>query len=75
MLDLYRAAVSPILTGVLGHACRFHPSCSVYARQAIAGHGLARGAYFAIRRLLRCRPGGGWGDDPVPRPEREVASS
>lgn len=66
MLDLYGAVVSPVLTGLLGNACRFHPSCSVYAHQAVASHGVARGGYFAIRRLIRCRPGGGWGEDPVP---------
>ncbi len=75
MLDLYRAVVSPILTGLLGHACRFHPTCSVYARQAVASHGLAGGGYFVIRRLFRCRPGGGWGDDPVPRRDQAVARS
>ncbi|HTW89039.1 MAG TPA: membrane protein insertion efficiency factor YidD [Candidatus Binataceae bacterium] len=66
MLDIYATVVSPILTALLGHACRFHPSCSAYARQAVATHGIARGGYFAIRRLCRCRPGGGWGEDPIP---------
>ncbi|MBF6568454.1 MAG: membrane protein insertion efficiency factor YidD [Candidatus Binataceae bacterium] len=65
-LSLYRIIVSPLLSAVLGHACRFDPTCSVYAHDAIANHGVARGAWLAIRRLLRCRPGGGWGYDPAP---------
>jgi putative membrane protein insertion efficiency factor len=74
MLDLYRAIMSPLITAVLGDACRFHPSCSVYARQAIAEYGLGRGGWLAMRRLLRCRPWGGWGEDPVPARDR-VASA
>jgi putative membrane protein insertion efficiency factor len=74
MLDLYRAIMSPSITAVLGDACRFHPSCSVYARQAIAEYGLGRGGWLAMRRLLRCRPWGGWGEDPVPARDR-VASA
>jgi len=74
-LDIYRVAISPILTALLGNACRFHPNCSVYARQAVESHGLTRGAGLAMRRLWRCRPGGGWGDDPVPRPQREGVRS
>jgi putative membrane protein insertion efficiency factor len=69
MLDVYRAFVSPLFTAVLGHACRFHPNCSAYAREAVAIHGLGRGGWLAMRRLLRCRPGGGWGEDPVPARE------
>jgi putative membrane protein insertion efficiency factor len=67
MLDLYRAIVSPLIAGVIGHGCRFHPNCSVYAREAVALHGLGRGGWLAMRRLVRCRPWGGWGEDPVPR--------
>ena len=46
--------------------CRFHPSCSQYAREAIAGHGAVRGTWLAARRLGRCQPFGGHGFDPVP---------
>jgi putative membrane protein insertion efficiency factor len=46
--------------------CRFTPSCSEYAVQAIEGHGPARGSLLALRRLVRCRPGGRRGSDPVP---------
>lgn len=48
--------------------CRFEPSCSTYAAEAIAGHGPIRGSWLAVRRLARCRPFGGSGWDPVPEP-------
>jgi putative membrane protein insertion efficiency factor len=46
--------------------CRFVPSCSTYAAEAVAEHGAARGSFLALRRLLRCHPWGGHGYDPVP---------
>lgn len=46
--------------------CRFSPSCSEYAAQAVAAHGAVRGVALAVRRLVRCRPGGRRGADPVP---------
>lgn len=46
--------------------CRFEPSCSSYARQAIEAHGAARGSWLALRRLLRCHPWHTGGYDPVP---------
>jgi uncharacterized protein len=62
-LTLYKRFLSPIL----GLNCRFHPTCSVYARQAIEKQGLVRGGWLALRRLLRCHPWGGPGGvDPVP---------
>jgi uncharacterized protein len=57
---------SPILVFTLGPACRFEPTCSAFARQAIAQHGILRGGWLAVQRLARCRPLGGWGYDPVP---------
>jgi hypothetical protein len=57
---------SPILVFTFGPACRFEPTCSAFAHQAIAQHGVLRGGWLAIRRLARCRPMGGWGYDPVP---------
>ncbi|MHB8262169.1 MAG: membrane protein insertion efficiency factor YidD [Acidimicrobiales bacterium] len=51
--------------------CRYIPSCSDYALTAIATHGVFRGWWMAIRRVLRCRPGGGFGFDPVPDREAE----
>lgn len=47
--------------------CRYVPSCSTYAVEALQCHGLFRGAWLAVRRVSRCHPLGGWGFDPVPR--------
>ena len=59
----YQYAVSPLLPP----ACRFYPSCSEYAAQAIAAHGPGWGLWLALRRLLRCHPWHPGGLDPVPR--------
>jgi putative membrane protein insertion efficiency factor len=66
MLRLYRAILSPLLMGIYGPACRFEPSCSDYAYQAIEEYGAMRGTAMAVRRLARCHPLGGHGHDPVP---------
>lgn len=58
----YRWFVSP----VLGPACRFHPSCSEYAEQALTRHGALRGSWLAARRVCRCGPWHPGGHDPVP---------
>lgn len=52
---------------VLPPACRYEPSCSRYAYQAVERHGAIRGTWLAVRRLARCHPWGGSGYDPVPR--------
>jgi uncharacterized protein len=65
-IGLYTFLISPLLLGHYGPACRFDPSCSAYARAAILRDGLLRGLPLALRRLLRCRPGGGHGFDPLP---------
>lgn len=62
LLDLYKRFLSPLLP----RACRFEPTCSVYAREAIERHGLARGLALSVRRLLRCHPFHPGGLDPVP---------
>jgi putative membrane protein insertion efficiency factor len=62
MLRIYQLAVSPWL----GPACRFDPSCSTYAIEAVERHGAMRGGWLALRRIGRCHPFGGLGYDPVP---------
>ena len=61
-IRLYQVAVSPWL----GNHCRFYPSCSVYARQALETHGCCRGIWLAARRLLKCHPFHPGGVDRVP---------
>lgn len=73
LVAIYRAIISPIIAAAIGPACRFEPTCSEYASDAIRRHGIARGGWMAIRRLARCRPGGGWGYDPAPPPARDGA--
>jgi len=62
LLGGYKKFVSPLLPP----ACRYHPTCSEYAREAVLKHGLARGTVLAARRLLRCHPFREGGFDPVP---------
>lgn len=61
-LRIYQVCISPIL----GPACRFSPSCSQYAMEALDRYGLTKGVNLAIRRLLRCHPWNDGGFDPVP---------
>jgi len=58
----YRAVFSPWV----GYNCRYHPTCSAYALEALEKHGALRGGWLAIRRILRCNPFGGSGIDNVP---------
>jgi putative membrane protein insertion efficiency factor len=67
-IGVYQAVVSPFLP----RACRFAPSCSEYARQCIALHGIAFGAWLAVRRLIRCHPLNRGGYDPPPGSEQRV---
>ncbi|UJW36969.1 membrane protein insertion efficiency factor YidD (plasmid) [Saccharothrix sp. AJ9571] len=60
----YRAVLAPQLPA----GCRFTPTCSAYAQQALTRHGALRGTVLALRRLARCRPGVPRGEDPVPDP-------
>lgn len=62
ILDFYKSAISPWLPP----ACRFEPTCSIYAREAIEKHGFIRGLGLAARRLLRCHPFHAGGLDQVP---------
>ena len=66
LLRFYRAMLSPMIMGLYGPACRFEPTCSEYAQEAIAVFGVMRGGWMAARRLARCHPLGGHGHDPVP---------
>jgi uncharacterized protein len=62
LIKLYQVSISP----VLGPACRFVPTCSEYAYQAISTYGVGRGGLLAMKRLLRCHPFKPGGFDPVP---------
>jgi putative membrane protein insertion efficiency factor len=62
LVRVYRYALSPWL----GSRCRFHPSCSMYAEEAVTVHGALKGSLLALRRLLRCHPWHPGGYDPVP---------
>ena len=68
LLRFYKVAVSPLVPP----ACRFHPTCSDYAREAIDHHGTARGALLAAKRLMRCHPFSPGGVDLVPKAVRRV---
>ena len=61
-LTIYKVLLSPLFPG----ACRFLPSCSQYAREAVIAHGTVKGTWLAARRLSRCQPFGSSGLDPVP---------
>jgi putative membrane protein insertion efficiency factor len=63
LIKVYQSAISPAFGGRA--VCRFVPTCSEYARQAIERYGVWRGSWMALRRIFRCRPGGGFGYDPV----------
>jgi putative membrane protein insertion efficiency factor len=62
LVTVYRYAFSPFL----GQSCRFHPSCSCYAQEALRKHGTRRGLLLALARISRCHPWHPGGHDPVP---------
>ena len=62
IIAVYQKAISPILPA----ACRYTPTCSQYARDALRKHGTVKGSWLAARRIVRCHPWGGHGYDPVP---------
>jgi putative membrane protein insertion efficiency factor len=66
VVRFYQRAVSPALPP----RCRFYPTCSAYAVEAIERHGAARGTWLAVRRLVKCAPWHPGGVDPVPAPKR-----
>ncbi|MCU0317924.1 MAG: membrane protein insertion efficiency factor YidD [Amoebophilaceae bacterium] len=58
----YQCFIAPLIVD----CCRWYPCCSQYAREAITKHGVAKGVWLCVRRLVRCHPWGGSGYDPVP---------
>lgn len=67
LIKAYSWAISPLL----GQNCRFHPTCSCYAHEALEKHGVIKGTYLSIRRILRCHPlHKGEYHDPVPSPKK-----
>ena len=67
LIRLYQKYVSPYT----GRHCRYYPSCSDYAIEAIRIHGPLKGGWLAAKRILRCNPFGGYGFDPVPQKEEK----
>jgi len=65
LVRFYRAAISPWTPP----SCRYTPTCSAYALDALERHGAGRGGWLALRRVCRCHPWGGHGYDPAPDPE------
>ena len=63
LILIYQRLISPLV----GPCCRFHPTCSEYAKEALESHGLIKGTWLTIKRLSKCNPLGGSGFDPVPR--------
>jgi putative membrane protein insertion efficiency factor len=77
-LRCYRLIVSPVFDAVftpMGFGCRFDPTCSQYALDAVRRHGAGRGSVLAIKRVCRCHPWGGCGCDPVPEQRESVGAS
>lgn len=66
LVRVYQRLVSPMLVWAFGPSCRFYPSCSCYAGDALRTHGALHGSWLAARRVLRCHPFHPGGFDPVP---------
>lgn len=71
LLRLYRFLISPLY----GQVCRYHPSCSAYALEAVTLHGSIKGSWYAVRRLARCHPWAAGGFDPVPGSPRAAQAA
>lgn len=70
LIRVYRYAISFLL----GNCCRFEPSCSTYAEEAITIHGCLKGSWLTFRRILRCHPWRQGGIDPVPLPRTRISA-
>jgi len=72
-IRFYQKFINPILHFVGGpySGCRFTPSCSNYCLEAVERHGVVKGLFYGTRRICRCHPWGGCGEDPVP-PKKEI---
>jgi putative membrane protein insertion efficiency factor len=68
LVRLYRVAISPWL----GSNCRFDPTCSSYAIEALNTYGIFKGSWLAAKRICRCHPWGGSGYDPVPKKQKDI---
>jgi putative membrane protein insertion efficiency factor len=71
LLKGYRFAISPLY----GQVCRYHPTCSAYALEAVQTHGAVRGTWLAARRVARCHPWAAGGFDPVPPAKNRTSSA
>ncbi|MCW2753838.1 MAG: yidD [Marmoricola sp.] len=71
LLKAYRFAISPLY----GQVCRYHPTCSAYALEAVTVHGSIKGTWLAVRRVGRCHPWAAGGYDPVPAKTSPAKSS
>jgi putative membrane protein insertion efficiency factor len=78
LLRIYRGFISPVLTALftpLGFGCRFTPTCSRYAIEAVRVHGALHGGWLSVRRVCRCHPWGSFGEDPVPSAKHSLPES
>ena len=67
LVKFYQKFISPVCSG----CCRYRPTCSEYMIEALKEHGVIKGTYLGIRRILRCHPWGGSGYDPVPKKNKK----
>lgn len=65
LISLYQKYISPFFVYIFGHSCRFTPTCSEYAREAIHKHGILVGGYMSVLRVVKCNPFSKPGYDPV----------
>jgi putative membrane protein insertion efficiency factor len=75
LVRFYRRVLSPAYHALVGPCCRFEPTCSAYAAEALQRHGARHGSWLALRRLLRCHPFARAGIDPVPAAPHKTATA